>query len=200
MIYSQLLQCCNKSLCGICFLLCSCLSILYPFPYIAQNQLVSVKSLLGFSTRITLNLQVNLGRMNCKIGDVYVFLYAPWAPFPGPACGIKLNLIRACMPCSVASVMSTLCDPSGYTLPGSSVHVVLQVRILEWVAIFPSRGSSQPRDWTQISCIAGRFFTTEPLGKPSQSLDLSRFTLWSDGYIFPLGLFLSDKILIWYRK
>ena len=86
---------------------------------------------------------------------------APWAPFPGPACGIKLNLIRACMPCSVASVMSTLCDPSGYTLPGSSVHVVLQVRILEWVAIFPSRGSSQPRDWTQISCIAGRFFTTE---------------------------------------
>ena len=75
MIYSQLLHCCNKSLCGICFLLCSCLSILHPFPYTVQNQLVSVKSLLGFSTRIALNLQVNLGRMNWQIGDVYVFLY-----------------------------------------------------------------------------------------------------------------------------
>ena len=43
--------------------------------------------------------------------------------------------------------------------PGSSVHGFLQARILEWVAIFFSRGSSQPRDQTQVSCIAGRFFT-----------------------------------------
>ena len=42
--------------------------------------------------------------------------------------------------------------------PGSSVHGILQTRILEWVAIPFSRGSSQPRDWTQVSCIAGRFF------------------------------------------
>ena len=43
--------------------------------------------------------------------------------------------------------------------PGSSVHGILQERILEWVAIPFSRGSSQARDWTHISCIAGRFFT-----------------------------------------
>ena len=49
--------------------------------------------------------------------------------------------------------------------PGSSVHGILQARILEWVAISSSRESSQPRDRTQVSCIAGRFFTTEPLGK-----------------------------------
>ena len=43
--------------------------------------------------------------------------------------------------------------------PGSPVHGISQARILEWVAISSSRGSSQPRDWTQVSHIAGRFFT-----------------------------------------
>ena len=43
--------------------------------------------------------------------------------------------------------------------PGSSVHGILQARILEWVAILFSRGSSLPRDWTHVSRIAGRFFT-----------------------------------------
>ena len=43
--------------------------------------------------------------------------------------------------------------------PGSSVHWILQARMLEWVAISSSRGSFQPRDWTQVSRIASRFFT-----------------------------------------
>ena len=46
-----------------------------------------------------------------------------------------------------------------YSLPGSSVHGIVHVRILEWVAIPFSRASSQPRDRIQVSCIAGRFFT-----------------------------------------
>ena len=49
--------------------------------------------------------------------------------------------------------------------PGSSVHAILQVRILEWVAIPSSKGSSWPRDRTWISCIAGGFLI-EPPGKP----------------------------------
>ena len=54
----------------------------------------------------------------------------------------------------------SLCDPMDYSLPGSSVHGILQAaRTLEWIAIPFSRGSSQPRDQTQVSCIAGRFFT-----------------------------------------
>ena len=53
----------------------------------------------------------------------------------------------------------TLCDPIFCSLPGSSVYGILQARILEWVAIPFSRGSSQPRGWIQVSCIAGRFFT-----------------------------------------
>ena len=62
-----------------------------------------------------------------------------------------------------------LCDPVDCSLPGSSVHGILQIRILEWVAMPSSRGSSQPGEWTCISyifCIRGRFFTAEPLGMP----------------------------------
>ena len=47
----------------------------------------------------------------------------------------------------------TLCCPMDCSLPGSSVHGIFQARILENVAIFPSKGSSQPKDWTCISCI-----------------------------------------------
>ena len=52
----------------------------------------------------------------------------------------------------------TLCNPVDCSPPGSSVHGTLQTRILEWVAISFLRGSSLPRDWTQVSRIAGRHF------------------------------------------
>ena len=48
--------------------------------------------------------------------------------------------------CLAAQSCPTLCDPMDYSPPGSSVHGILQARILEWVAISSSRGSSQPRD------------------------------------------------------
>ena len=57
------------------------------------------------------------------------------------------------------AVMSDSCQPLDYSPPGSSVHRILQARILEWIAISFSRGSFQPRDRTWVSCIAGRFFT-----------------------------------------
>ena len=53
----------------------------------------------------------------------------------------------------------TLCDLMDCSLPDSSVHGILQARVLEWVATPSSRGSSQPRDRTCGSCTAGRFFT-----------------------------------------
>ena len=52
-----------------------------------------------------------------------------------------------------------LCNPMNSKLPGSSVHGILQARILEWGVISSSRGSSRPRGQTLVSCIAGRFFT-----------------------------------------
>ena len=53
----------------------------------------------------------------------------------------------------------TLCDPMDCSRPGSSVHEIFQAKILEWVAISFSRGSSQLRDRTRVFCTAGRFFT-----------------------------------------
>ena len=49
--------------------------------------------------------------------------------------------------------MSNSCDPMDCSLPGSSVHGILQTRILKWAAISFSRGSSQPRNQTWVSCI-----------------------------------------------
>ena len=74
-----------------------------------------------------------------------------------------------CCCCLVTKSCPTLCNPMD-----PSVHGISQVGILEWVAISLSRRCSQPRDQTHISCIAGRFFTTEPPGKPIQ-YDLIRF-------------------------
>ena len=59
----------------------------------------------------------------------------------------------------VAQSCPALCNLKDCSLLGSSVHGVLQARILEWVAIPFSKGSSQPRDGTWVSCIAGGFFT-----------------------------------------
>ena len=65
--------------------------------------------------------------------------------FPDSA-KVKVKVAQSCL---------TLCDPMDYT-----VHGILQARILEWVAFSYSRGSSQPRDQTQVSHISGGFFTS----------------------------------------
>ena len=59
----------------------------------------------------------------------------------------------------VAQSYPTLCDRKDWNPPGSSVHGILQARILEWVVIPFSRGSSWPKDLTQVSHIVGRFFS-----------------------------------------
>ena len=72
------------------------------------------------------------------------------------------------------SVMSDSLKPHGFkacSLPGFSVHGTFQARTLEWVAISSSRVSSRSGGQTHFSCvtcIAGRFFTTEPPGKPAK--------------------------------
>ena len=60
----------------------------------------------------------------------------------------------------------TLCHHMGCSLPGYSVHGILQARILNYVAVPFSRGYSQPRDQTQVACIADRFLNTIALGSP----------------------------------
>ena len=73
---------------------------------------------------------------------------------------IKYN-VYICICAWAKSLQSSpiLHDPMDCSMPGSSVHWILQIRIQEWVAMPSYRGSSQPRNWTWISCIWGRIFT-----------------------------------------
>ena len=76
----------------------------------------------------------------------------------------------------VAQLCLILYDPMDCRPPGSSVHGIFQAGVLEWIAISFSKGSSTPRDWTQVSCIAGRFFTiwtTREVPHPCPSLECS---------------------------
>ena len=61
--------------------------------------------------------------------------------------------ISLCVSAKPLQLCPTLCNPVDYSPPGSSVHGILQARILEWVAISFSRGSSWPRNWTHVSCL-----------------------------------------------
>ena len=90
----------------------------------------------------------------------------------------------------VAQLCLTLCDPRDCSPPGFSVHEILQARILEWVAIPFSRGSSWSKDWTLISCITGRFFTIWVTGKPRICLQCGKsgFDLWVEKGSIPVFL------------
>ena len=70
-----------------------------------------------------------------------------------------------CVCVLVVQLCLTLCEPMDCSPPGSPAHGILPTRILEWVAIPFSRISSQPRDQTWVSCIAGRFFTIWATGE-----------------------------------
>ena len=72
--------------------------------------------------------------------------------------------VWVCVCVWVAQSCLTLCDPIFYSLPDFSIHGILQA-ILEWITIPFSRGTSQPRDQTQVFCLAGRFFTIWATGK-----------------------------------
>ena len=78
--------------------------------------------------------------------------------------------------CSVVQARSTLWDPVDCNPRSFSVYRIFQARILEWVSISSSRGSSWPRNGTCISCIEGGFFTTEPRGNP---LAKQEIRVWS---------------------
>ena len=74
-------------------------------------------------------------------------------------CSYFITYFVCAMLCLVAQSCPTLCDPP-WSPPDSSVHGILQEGILEWAAMPSSRGSSQPRNWTRFSWIAGGFFTS----------------------------------------
>ena len=80
-----------------------------------------------------------------------------WYQFEILQSSITLDILYECVLSHFSHV--SLCDPKDYSPLGPSIHGILQARVLEWVAIPFSRVSSQSKDWTQVSRIAGRFFT-----------------------------------------
>ena len=78
----------------------------------------------------------------------------------------------------VAQSCLTLCDPMDCSLPDSSIHGIFKATVLEWVAISFSRGSSWPRDRTQVSRIVGRCFTIWATSKVRLWKGLRLQTIW----------------------
>ena len=94
-------------------------------------------------------------KVNTMLGDSVLVINRN--PVNTPICPQCYLTFLVCV--LVTQLCPTLCDPMDCSPPGSSVHGTLQARILEWVAMPFSRGSSRPRDRTWISYIAGKFFT-----------------------------------------
>ena len=99
--------------------------------------------------------------------------------------------------CEVIQSCPTLCDPMDYSLTGSSVHGIFKARILEWVAISFSRGSSRPRDRTQVSRIAGRRFTVWATREGPQTFSYATKLNHS---LFPKHCIDSPSIFLYSRE
>ena len=128
---------------------------------------------------------------------------------------LQMDMFNFCVCVCVLVTQSclTLCDPMDRSPPIFCVCGILQARILEWIAIPFSRNSSQRRDWTLVSCIAGRFFTIWATGKNeiySGCLGLVIFRGTSQNtclctLLFPFAIVvlvyvLSLCVLSWFRK
>ena len=99
----------------------------------------------------------------------------PWDS-PGKNTGVGCHLLLQCRKVKSESEVPQSCptfrDPMDCSPPGSSVHGIFQARVLEWVAISFSRGSSHPRDRTHISCLLNRQAGSLPLVQPAAATSL----------------------------
>ena len=117
-------------------------------------------------------------------------IYSPCEWYVHP---VKVKLL-------VALSCPTLCNPMNCRPPGFSVHRILQARILAWVAILFSRGSLWPRDWTQVSHIAGKLFIIWASRKAGFNLWMApkRF-LWdsTSSFLTCFSIWLIDPLATW---
>ena len=96
-----------------------------------------------------------------------------------------------------------LCDPMDCTLPGSSIHEIFQTRLLEWVVISFSKGSSQPRDQTRVYCRQDRLLQADFLPSEPQK-DLNHSATFDEGCPFialnhRVNKIMSNKDIGFYR-
>ena len=139
------------------------------FPWITRIQdqalvsqgIVTSNKNLGLNSKIRMPIQggrtlrpLESGCVGLSLGSSLSAVW-PWAhDFTSLSVFSPLNGALKWSEVKVARSCPTLCNLMDYT-----VHGILQARILEWVAFLFSRGSSQSRDWTHVSCIVGGFFT-----------------------------------------
>ena len=98
-----------------------------------------------------------------------------------------------CCYCLVSKSCPTLCDTMDYSPPGYFNHGISQASTLEWVSISFSSLSSLPRNWTQVSCLSGGFFTTNLPGKPKSWDQFSSVQLLSHVWLFGTPLITAHQ-------
>ena len=119
--------------------------------------------LLNHKVSYKADLTVNLYCVN------YMYMYVICSGMC--ICSLKVKVL-------VAQLCPTFCNPMDSSLPGSSVHGILQAKILEWVANLFSKGSFQPRDQIPVSCSIGGLFTISVTGEAhSRNKGLKEFIL-----------------------
>ena len=131
------------------------------FEILERSQQFS-RGILDHSKPWLIVMQIHDSNLNSDIQTWEVALKAFWELRDGAPSSISSfshsSFLSVCV-CLIAKLCPTFCVPMNFSPPASSVHRILQARILERVAIPFSRGFSWTRDWSWISCIAGGFFT-----------------------------------------
>ena len=114
------------------------------------------------------------------VSVLYYFCFSNFLPFLRLVNSFLCCIFLCAVLCLVIQLYPTLCDPMDCSPPGSSVHGILQARMLEWVAIPSSRSAYEPKVWTQVSHIACRFFTiwVTREAKNSGAYPFSRRSSW----------------------
>ena len=110
----------------------------------------------GYTMEYYLTIKKEWNNTICSNMDRPRNYYTKWSK---PDREIQTQISERCWKWSEVKLCPTLCDPMDCSLLGSSIHGIFQARVLEWVAIYFSRGSSWPRDGTCVSRIVGRHFT-----------------------------------------
>ena len=108
-------------------------------------------------------------------------------------------IMMVCMHAKLLQLCLVLCNPMDCSPSGSLVHGILQARLLMWIAMPSSRGSSWPRDRTCIpysSCIAGWFFTSEPPGKLNNDDKNNYIDMFSGRVLVELPSFIAMKLVL----
>ena len=127
-------------------------------------------------------------RRGSKITKMILKHPSDWSSMAGASVFIHSAVCNGLLVVQSLSHVRIFCNPMDYSPPGSSVHGISRVRILEWVAISFSRGSSQPRDQTHISCTGRQmYFTTEQPGKPNWLLGRLKNFFFNIVKFFPIN-------------